>query len=1097
MAMDTPQRGLTLTPEQSSELQGMIVQAANSPPSTVELEVQVAGLTDISQFKDVVLGLPHGGRVTEIAQLDVIGNQIRASAIGAEQVKSFLTSPASRAHMALQWQRKSKLARTLAIPEFNLRCTLKEEQPLPAQGIDPAKFMVSPALTLRLKRRISIHLPTHSCRVDLTAVKMVCDVSLQEAVRQAPAASDRLECEVEFLPPPPLPDGPDKPLLQNSAQRFQKQLLDIVATVLCSIRRCHFLLSNSHTQALLAEYDLAVEACSSNLGTAAAGGRRGASSKRTTTAAAAGSSSTHSSRRLIGPQLVTLMRNHLVVLQQPSPAGSSATTSVLDGTYCVTDKTDGERVVVLASRTDSGVFIIDDRMNIRHTGLVSVTQDPSPETCLLDAEWLPSLDRVILFDVYLWDGQCTMHLPLMVPHKPTARTTQLRSRLELLQAFLSRLSTLPNLSSVITLGTKEFHTASNPGPGLGLLAHCRDILAAASAGLLPYSIDGLVFMPFQLPVGASFELGPVSLFGRWERAFKWKPPSRNTIDFLVRREEPTVSRDPSTGALSLRFGLFVGAPLNADPIDPLDVLLRRRKIHQQQQQQTKSGSSQRYGLVPFRPANLPQHSTPQLSRTLVLPLSGPKQLPLCLNNDLVSSGVVVECSFKEGRWVANSVRKDKTERYRASGASGGPNNIRTAMSVWRSIMEPVTEDMVSGTTSTSTLVLSPPPVTQSRRTGTDCATDEGDDDDAGAAPAAASPYYTPTDDRARSASIAMRTFHNHVKQSRLINFAVEQLAEQAGGSGRVKVCELACGRGGELAKWLNAGVLLLLGLDVNRHNLYSSSDSAYSRLLERLASAPPQVSDALRVVFLPVDVGRRIDLQEALPPGLCTNNERMIASVLWATVPTASVEHPALQKYYGIAKDRFHVVSCQFSVHYFCRDLPTLQDFCANVASFLLPGGLFVGTCMDGSVVHRLFEQEGVRQHAHVHGSSDDHRILWFMKRMYSEFSQEHPEANVGLPIEVFLETFSQPFREYLVDLRLLTVTLGHLGLELLATGSFQDEHAKLFRTPPTSLQLVPKRLQLMQAMHPQEKRFSFLNRWFVYRKLPDDHAAVAAAPKQ
>ena len=49
-----------------------------------------------------------------------------------------------------------------------------------------------------------------------------------------------------------------------------------------------------------------------------------------------------------------------------------------------------------------------------------------------------------------------------------------------------------------------------------------------------YNIDGLIFTPKSLPVGANiYNKTTPKLFGTWNYQFKWKKDSENTADFYV------------------------------------------------------------------------------------------------------------------------------------------------------------------------------------------------------------------------------------------------------------------------------------------------------------------------------------------------------------------------------------------------------------------------------------------------------------------------------------------------------------------------------------------------------------------------------------
>lgn len=68
-------------------------------------------------------------------------------------------------------------------------------------------------------------------------------------------------------------------------------------------------------------------------------------------------------------------------------------------------------------------------------------------------------------------------------------------------------------------------------------------------------------------------------------------------------------------------------------------------------------------------------------------------------------------------------------------------------------------------------------------------------------------------------------------------------------------------------------------------------------------------------------------------------------------LPTPEGEHPWHD---------FHLVSCQFSLHYCFQSYPAARQFVRNACESVLPGGYFVGTLPDANeIVCRLRRQPG------------------------------------------------------------------------------------------------------------------------------------------
>jgi hypothetical protein len=107
-------------------------------------------------------------------------------------------------------------------------------------------------------------------------------------------------------------------------------------------------------------------------------------------------------------------------------------------------------------------------------------------------------------------------------------------------------------------------------------------------------------------------------------------------------------------------------------------------------------------------------------------------------------------------------------------------------------------------------------------------------------------------------------------------------------------------------------------------------------------------------------------------------------------------------------------------------------------------------------------------------------------------------EKNYGLKIDVYIETINKRVSEYLVDFKLLEAELNKHDIHLLNP----DECAELgvskstdtFKGLFTMLDAAPVNYFTTSAktMTDAEKQYSFMNRWFIFKK---GTAAVAPAP--
>lgn len=282
-------------------------------------------------------------------------------------------------------------------------------------------------------------------------------------------------------------------------------------------------------------------------------------------------------------------------------------------------------------------------------------------------------------------------------------------------------------------------------------------------------------------------------------------------------------------------------------------------------------------------------------------------------------------------------------------------------------------------------------------------------------------------DRNLYASSEMMNFHNSIK-SALIN-------QYKGTS----VVDLACGKGGDFRKFLSAGFTRLLGYDSNRDNIENPVDGAYKRLYTM------QRGRSLKYVMLTYDLSSKIDIKS-----FENDNDKHVAQVIHG-----NVRDMKLHKYQDMARDKFDLVNCQFAIHYFFESETTLDNFLSNVDMYLKDDGYFIGTCLNGHAVKKELKQSKVLK------GEKNGVLLWDITRKY----EKEEGVNYGEEIEVFMESIGKTFKEYLVNLDILTKKLKQMGYTPVEQKSFKDYQDDKFN------------------MDDSLKKYSHLNTTFVYKK--------------
>lgn len=823
----------------------------------------------------------------------------------------------------------------------------------------------APAKNFRHKQRISFTSPDYAFRVDCTVVA--------QSTGAAPRldAPPRFEIEVELVDRVP------------PANELAAQLSRLLVAVYKNLEASPFVVGAAEKAAVLAEVR-----------------------------ALAGAAP-------IGPKPATLTWEHLL----PPTEGRI---SVLEG-YTVTDKADGDRAQLYIAR-DGRAFLVYGGQDVRFTGM-----DPVPALAgtLVDGEhvrrWrvaagadLVAVEQTafLAFDIYFHAGEPVSAQPLWGP--VDAATPQAGSRVARLEALAVALAPASK-TAFVQFRAKRFFA----GDGADLLAAAGRVLEADP----PYETDGIILTPALLPVGANYESEKPSIRAvAWRRALKWKPPEKNSIDFLVRFMGPA---DLGDGVPRRTVRLMVGAPerVSADILTVLAAVAAPKR------------GGDRYGEKEFATVVLPEGAR-------------------CSNGDPVRDGTVIEFAAEvlDGEdggitWRPLRARRDKTQVLERTGGIGGAaNDIRVAQGVLASVLHPVTSDMMSG-----------------RAPVPEYAAAAADEEGGGAL------YYARDTERGRLASLPMLEFHNaYVKRGALI-------APLARGAGLRSVLDIGCGKGGDLQKYLGAGFTSVVGLDLAEDNLTNPDDGAYVRLAE--ARERKHASASHMVVFSQWDCSLPLTREHASHVRNPTLRE--LNAVIFGFVPQTKVPR-ALARYYRAAQGGFDAVSCQFAIHYFFRDAAALDALCSNVATRLRAGGLFVGTALDALEVDALFRRSDT---AVVKGRKDN-KIIWTLTKRYDTLDDD-PEQNVGKQVLVFLESINQTLPEYLVDYGLLRAALARHGLSepspktlsSLGLPAASGLFSELYERAQGDDAAGPRVKEALRGMSPDEKRWSFMNRWFVFEK--------------
>jgi len=729
--------------------------------------------------------------------------------------------------------------------------------------------------------------------------------------------------------------------------------------------------------------------------------------------------------------------------------------------YNVTDKADGLRALGYVDQTGE-LFLLDQSMNVYRTGL----RNPSCANSIVDGEWVTvtndgkPINHYLLFDIYhSKDGHNSWDLPFAL-FKENLLDVDAPSRYNHLKKWYQDWTQgMETTSKGITPGNrlmvalKRFEFAlPSASSDLIFRRSCSAILDASRI----YHTDGLILTSNSQPL-------PAKAGGRFIHQFKWKPAKDNTVDFLIKYERNAeLSIDKITTSMGqtdevIQFKtmhLYVGGVSRSNA---RDTILNQLEI--------KKDESGGYQAVLFTPLDFPD----TMANTCYIPVVQDAQTLefYCSTEDSqepIADNSVVEMRYDPTRepgwrWVPSRIRHDKTERLiraielaKATNKgivySGVMNDEAVANSVWNSIHEPITLSMI--------------------RSGNE----QPNDEESEALIKLRSgeitkTYYQRNAPKENLALISgLQDFHNkYIKDTILLKTALR--------TGK-NLLDVACGKGGDLWKWINNGARNVVGIDYAGENITNPKDGAYRRYVDIKQKVHGR---APNVAFVIGNSSKRIVNGEA---GANQQESDMLRSIFGKENPQGALPPYIERVMAGTMLGGADVAACMFALHYFFESPATLDGFLTNLSETVKPNGLFIGCCFDGDNVFKLLRKMSI--HEPLIRTEGDVTI-WSITKEYEQNEFLADESSIGLAIDVEFISIGSKYREYLVSFNYLVSRMAKIGFRLLN----DKELAELNLTHSTNTFDVSHEMAAKQRLNyrmiDSVKEFSFLNRWFIFKR--------------
>lgn len=212
--------------------------------------------------------------------------------------------------------------------------------------------------------------------------------------------------------------------------------------------------------------------------------------------------------------------------------------------------------------------------------------------------------------------------------------------------------------------------------------------------------------------------------------------------------------------------------------------------------------------------------------------------------------------------------------------------------------------------------------------------------------AAADAFYSgltrELDSRAESRLFHMRAFNGWTKAIQIAEvnpLTKKRSSTKQAKMSRLRVLDLACGKGGDLGKWIihHRGIENYVGIDVARGSLRDAAKRAQKIGLAKLK----------RCSFICADLGSDV-------PGRI-GRKRRNKLLSWTLTPSTALESvPYFEPIQGggvLPTDKFDVISIQFAIHYMMSTRQRARRFFKTVATLLEIGGNLIATTIDARVV--------------------------------------------------------------------------------------------------------------------------------------------------
>jgi mRNA (guanine-N7-)-methyltransferase len=788
-------------------------------------------------------------------------------------------------------------------------------------------------------------------------------------------------------------------------------------------------------------------------------------------------------RNFIGPSSKALQRTNIAAIEENSNEPN------IRKDFVVTEKADGDRHLMFINNQGK-IYLINSNMNIIFTG--AKTENKDCFNCLLDGELILHdkkgnfINLYAAFDIYYFKKEDVRAFSFMLLPSKNSKEEQSRFYLlnhiinsikaisitnvieqeqkdtKTLKEKLEKYKKMPNSSliSPIRIVSKEFYPMSS---NQTIFSGCNLILSKVEQDRFEYETDGLIFTHAYFGVGSNKigEAGPKTKI-TWDYSFKWKPPFYNTIDFLITTVktkngddeikplfEDGINTDLSTQLSEYKtIELRCGFDENEDGyINPCQDIIDDKLPEFKNKFEDKYSNS--YLPKRFYPTE-PYDPNAGICKIMLNKDDAGVNQMFSEEHEVFTDNTIVEFRYdftkEEGwKWVPLRVRHDKTAEYRKGEKQYG-NSYKTANSNWKSIHPAgiITEDMIRSGQNIPDIIVS---------------------EDV---------YYNTLSGKLKTTS--MKNFHNlYVKK-----LLIKSVSKQGD-----TLIDYACGKGGDLPKWIASRLSFIFGIDISKDNLENRLNGSCARYL----TMRKQNKNMPYALFVNGNSAYNIKKGDAM----LNDKAKQITLAVFGNGPKeADKIGRGVSRQYGIGEDGFNISSCQFAMHYFFENPDTLQGFLRNVAECTKLNGYFIGTAYDGKLVFNMLKKVKTGESIKI---IEEGKKIWEVNKGYGADNFDDDSSSIGYKIDVYQESINQNIQEFLINFDYLDRVFEVYGFKIIdrveaqslglpeGSGLFSELYNNMLEEIKKN-KYKEKDFENAANMTAFEKKISFLNRYFVYKKI-------------